>query len=251
MRLLEIDTLKRAFKFPVIVLTLLTFSTSTSPSGKFLFYRFLVFLTFSITVLYRVSLLFNSEAENDRQQQREVLQAESVFSVIDWVFAVVVMVFMTYQVLKKKSLKVFELLAKVDKIFTSICRVKIDYTKSFIINCTAMSLLLIFYAIFTAFVGFKRSEFVFIIYDAFTTFIGTLFLLLPMLIILIYLEILQRLKLLRKLLSRKAKVSNYENTLRELDNLQTITQVLFEAVRNLSDFFGMEILLIFGRFIET
>lgn len=245
-----IDSLKRAFKFPVLVLALLTFSTSASPSGKFIFYRFLVFSTFSIIVLYRVSLLFNREAENDRQlqQQQEVLQTESVLEVVDWVFAFAVTVFLAYQVFKKKSLKVFELAAKVDKLFTTVYGLKIDYKKTFLMNFIVFGLVLTFFTIFSVVTNRRGLGLIIFIYDVFTSCIGTLLFLVLMFVISICLEVRWRLKLLGKITNGKATVLSYSNSSRETDNLLAITQMLSEAIQNLSDFFGMEILIIFGRF---
>lgn len=228
----EINSLKQAFKLPVIVLTLLTFSTSSSPSRKFIFYRFLVFLTFSIIVLYRVSLLFLSEAKNDRQlqQQQEALQIESVSSVIDWVFAFVVTVFVVYQVLKRKTLKVFEYAAKVDKIFTVVYGMKIDYTKTLLVNWAAFGFVLVFCIIFYVSVDFRRPELVILVFDAFTTFISALFFLIPVFVTSICLELRWRLETLRKIVNKESIVLNYKNTCRELDNLLTVTQMMSEAV---------------------
>lgn len=242
----EIVSLRLAFKFPLIVSTFLTFSTSASSSGKFIFYRFLVFVTFLISVLYRVSLLFQHGAENDQQQQ-ETLQVESISSVIDWSFAFWVTVFMAYQVLiKRKSLKVFELLQNIDNIFTSIYGLQMDYTRSFVINCTTISFVLVFCIILSAFNGFKIRETVVMIYDAFTTLIAALFFIILAFISSVCLEIFSRLKLLRKIMDRRVKVS-CNSSISNLDNLLTITQLLSETIENLSEFFGVEILMIFGK----
>lgn len=246
---LEISNLKQAFKLPVIVFTLLTFSTSASPSGKFLFFRFLVFLTFSLNVLYRVSLLFHREVENNQQQQ-EVLRVESVALVIDWVFGIVVTVFMGYQVFKRKSLKVFELAAKIDRIFTSIYELKIDYTRTFITNFAAFSLILLFSLTLSVLNGFRNQEMAVMIFDTYTTFLEPLFFFIPIFIISICLEIRWRLKLLRKIMNRQVKVSDYKKTSHELDNLLIITQMLSEMILNLSDFFGVEIFIILGKICD-
>lgn len=253
MKLFEITSLEESYKVYSYFLAVFSFSTSSKTSLMFMFNRCLIFIVLTVGVGQEVILQLHHHENNANSSLNKVFQA--LHFILLFGFCVTLLfstAFHGYQMfIKKKTLKVFSSLHKMDSAMAKFCNTKFNYRKTFRLNCITNIFLFIMCIVSTFSAAVESNSEVFQSFMAsFLTFYGFLLFFIVALVTSLSNEVRLRLKNLNSHIAReKLSVLCKHRPADQIDSdsVLLIVDLASVAISNITEFFAVELLIILGK----
>lgn len=235
----------------VKLLTIFTFATSHRTSRKFQCYRFLIFLVFFSSSIFVAFFQFvRGKDDEDFKPLKGFHVVRIVVSLQCLVLFSVNLAFNFHQIcIKKLSLKVMKNIHKLDIALMRFCGIKTNYSRRLTVNAIITSLF-IFMCFSLTFMNLFRTSFNFeSIVNNVLPFLVLEFFLIFIFVINLCFELYSRLKKLNKFISiNQSSQLQRRRILAMIDptNMMLILKLTSICMRNISEFFEVELLIILG-----